>query len=508
MANKRESVVIPDLGGANQVDVLEVLVNAGDRIAIDDPLLTLEGDKATMDIPAPVAGVVVSVTVAVGDKVSEGDRILEVDMEAAAVAVESASEVGAPQASATQTVVIPDIGGDSAVDVLEILVAKGDIVAVDQGLLTLEGDKATMDIPSPFSGTITEILLKPGDKVRTGDSVLVLTTASSEALSSSAHPAAMVQPASSDEPASTPAHPVAPAATTDVYAGPAVRRIAMELNIPLSQVRPTGEKGRITKADLKQFLSSAQGGSQGGAAWSVAPLPTIDFAKFGRVTTEPLSKIKKISGANLHRNWVSIPHVTQFQEADITDMEAFRQQQRKQNDVRLTPLVFLMKAAVAALRRFPHFNASLSPDGEQLVLKSYFHIGVAVDTPAGLVVPVIRDVDQKGLVELSQELSVVSKTAREKGLSMAQMQGGCFSISSLGGIGGTAFTPIINAPEVAILGVSRSQLKPIYCEGVLEPRLMLPLSLSYDHRVIDGADGARFLMYFSECLADLRSLLL
>ncbi len=405
---------------------------------------------------------------------------------------------------------VPDIGGAEQVDVIDVLVKPGDVVAEEDALMTLEGDKATMDVPVPCAGVVREVKVAVGDKVSEGSLVLLLETEQADAVEAAVVPEKLT--ASSSELANPQKTVEKQAATTvgNIHASPIVRRLAREFDLDLGKIPATGDKGRITKEDVQRYVKARlQGG--GGAGLAISAAPMVDFSKFGEIETRPLSKIQKISGANLHRNWVSIPHVTQFGEADATGFEKFRQQQKviaEKQGIRLTPLVFIMKAVVSALQAFPHFNASLDASGEQLILKKYFHIGVAVDTPNGLVVPVIRDVDKKGLFDLSRELGEISQKAREKGLSMSEMQGGCFSVSSLGGIGGTAFTPIINAPEVAILGVSRSETKPVYVNGVLEPRLMLPLSLSYDHRVIDGADGARFLMHLIGCLSDIRQLLL
>lgn len=414
-----------------------------------------------------------------------------------------------------EKVLVPDIGGVKNVDVIEVFVKPGDSIKKDASLITLEGDKATMEVPSTVSGVIKKVAVKVGDKVSEGSLIVEV------AIESAAQPAAAPVKESSPSPQPPPpAESPKPAAasvaekelprarTEETHAGPAVRRLARELNIDLTQIPGSGEKGRVLKEDVQRYLKQGAGGG-----FSVPPAPQIDFSKFGEIEKKPLSKIQKSSGAGLHRNWISIPHVTQFGDADITELDAFRQSQKIKagdEEIKLTPLVFIIKAVIAALKAFPHFNASLDPSGEQLILKKYFHIGVAVDTPNGLVVPVIRDADQKGLTALAKELAAISKKARETGLSLTDMQGGCFSISSLGGIGGTAFTPIINAPEVAILGVSRTQTKPIYDEesGEWLPRLMLPLSLSYDHRVIDGADGARFLVYLANSLADIRTLLL
>lgn len=415
-----------------------------------------------------------------------------------------------------ELVTVPDIGGAEGVDVIEVFVKVGDTVAVEDPMVTLEGDKATMDIPSPVAGKVTTVKIKVGDKVSMGGPIIEVEL--SDGVSEAAETQEPVEkeevaPAVEEKTvapiAEAPKAP-APAAPTSLHTSPAVRRMARELELDLSAVQGTGNKGRITKADLRSYVKSGMGGGSG-SGLAVAPQPVVDFSKFGSVETLALTKIQKLSGKFLHRNWVSIPHVTQNAEADITDMEAFRKAEKDglaKQGVRLTPLVFLMKAAVAALKEFPKFNSSLAPSGEELIMKNYFHIGVAVDTPNGLVVPVIRDVDKKGLIELAQELGAISKKAREVGLSMAEMQGGCFTISSLGGIGGTSFTPIINAPEVAIMGVSRTQQKPVLKNGEWVARSMLPLSLSYDHRVIDGAAGARFATYFADRLQDLRKLLM
>ncbi len=419
------------------------------------------------------------------------------------------------------TVTIPDLGGASEAEVIEISVAPGDVVAVEDALLTLEGDKATMDVPSSAAGTIVEILVQVGDKLKTGDPVCIVADAGSIAADTATLVAQAGESAQekNSSAVTTKVQAVAAQVATptvqpttinnEVYAGPAVRRLAAMLDINLSAVTGTGDKSRITKEDVKKYLQGSN--ASGGSSLSLHPMPHIDFAQFGEITHSKLSKIQRLSGANLHRNWVQIPHVTQFAEADITELEIFRQQQKDaaaKAGVRLTALVFIMKAVVASLKQFPKFNSSLSADGNELILKKYFHIGVAVDTPSGLVVPVIRDVEQKSVFALARELAEISEKARTTGLAMRDMQGGCFTISSLGGIGGTAFTPIINAPEVAILGVSKSEQKPVFNNGSWDPRLMLPLCLSYDHRVIDGADGARFIMHLSSGLSDIRTLLL
>lgn len=426
---------------------------------------------------------------------------------------------------ADNEILVPDIGGASDVDVIEVLVKPGDVIKVDDTIITLESEKASMDVPADKAGVVVDVKVKVGDKLSEGDVILTLKVDESSATPKK--PAESTAP--SETPASKKAEPPKAAEKIsenspgelhfeesfsdvgDLNAGPGVRRIAREFGIDLNQIKGSGEKGRITKEDVQEYVKARLKGG-GGSGFALPSAPKVDFSKFGEIETEALSKIKKISGANLHRNWVTIPHVTQFEEVDITEMEAFRAEQKEAAEkmgCKLTPLVFIMKTVVAALQEFPLFNSSLDASGENLIMKKYFHIGVAVDTPNGLVVPVIRDVDKKDLFQLSKELGDISKKAREKGLGLADMQGGCFTISSLGGIGGTAFTPIINAPEVAILGVSRSQKKPVYQpDGSLIPRLMLPLSLSYDHRVIDGAQAARFIVYLAKCLADIRTLLL
>ena len=425
-------------------------------------------------------------------------------------------------------VVVPDIGNYKDVPVIEIMVKVGDAVKAEQSLLTLETDKATMDVPAPFDGVVKEVNVKVGDTISEGTLIFVLET--SAGVAPAAKPSAPAAPAAAAAPvkvavaaaalaasapavAATPANNAAPAGKA--HASPSVRSFARELGVDLAQIKGTAVKGRVSKDDVQNFVKSAlsqpRGAAGGTGGMQVLAMPVIDFAKFGAVESQPLSRIKKISGANLHRNWVSIPHVTQFDEADISEMEAFRKQigaEYAKQDIKITPLVFMLKAVVAALQKFPEFNASLDASGENLILKKYFHIGVAVDTPNGLMVPVLRDVDKKGLVQLAKELGEISAKARALKITAADMQGGCFSISSLGGIGGTAFTPIINAPEVAILGVSRASMKPVYQDGEFVPRLMLPLSLSYDHRVIDGASGARFTQYLAQVLTDIRRLAL
>jgi pyruvate dehydrogenase E2 component (dihydrolipoamide acetyltransferase) len=425
-----------------------------------------------------------------------------------------------------KNVVVPDIGNFKDVSVIEVAVKAGDTVKAEQALITVETDKASMEVPAPFDGMVKEVKVKVGDKVSEGSLIALMEASGAQAAAPATPPAAQAAAPAAPAPAPVavpaPATPAAAAATPasaapggKAHASPSIRRFARELGVDLSRVRGSGEKGRVTKDDVQNFVkqSLAGGGAAtgGGALPGLLPWPDVDFARFGAVDSKPLSRIKKISGANLHRNWVMIPHVTQFEEADISEMEAFRKElgaeYAKQN-IKITPLAFMLKACAITLKHFPDFNASLDASGENLILKKYIHIGVAVDTPDGLMVPVIRDVDQKGIVQLAKELGEVSARAREKKITAADMQGGCFTISSLGGIGGTSFTPIINAPEVAILGVSRSSMKPVWKDGEFVPRLMLPLSLSYDHRVIDGAMGARFTIYLAHVLSDMRRLAL
>lgn len=421
----------------------------------------------------------------------------------------------------TRQVLVPDIGNFKDVNVIEVAVKAGDSIKAEDTLITLETDKATMDVPSPFAGVVKELKIKTGDKVSAG-SLIALVEVSGEAVrapasASEAPPQQAIAPTPVAPAAHTPSSPaqatsyLLPATGPQAHASPSIRRFARELGVDLTQVKGSAHKGRVTKEDVQNFVKAALAQPRSGGGLQVAEMPVINFSQFGPVEARPLSRIKKLSGAYLHRNWVSIPHVTQHDEADITEMEAWRKQlvaEYAAQNVKITPLAFLLKAVVETLQQFPEFNASLDANGEILVLKKYFYIGVAVDTPEGLVVPVLRDVNQKGLVQLAKELGEISARAREKKISAAEMQGGCFTISSLGGIGGSFFTPIINAPEVAILGVSRANMRPVWKDGKFEPRLMLPLSLSYDHRVIDGAAGARFVTYLSQVLGDIRRLAL
>ena len=559
-------IQVPDIGDFDEVGVIELLVKPGDTVKAEQSLITVESDKASMEIPSSHAGVVKDLRVQVGDKVKQGSVVLTLEVvgavsesnstpaqsQQAQAAIEkiaktptpSAAPVAAPAPDAAAPVGpievrVPDIGDFKDVAVIELLVKPGDTVKLEQSLFTVESDKASMEIPSPAAGVIKELKVKIGDTVNIGDLVAVLegsagnapaavapaAPAASAAPVPAAAVAAAAPPATAIASASVPAHqPGTPAAGLP-HASPSVRKFARELGVPLDEVRGTGPKGRITQDDIQGFTKAVMGGatqtkaqaakapaaSSGGSGegLNLLPWPKVDFAKFGPVERKDLSRIKKISGANLHRNWVVIPHVTNHDDADITDLEAFRVQFNQENEksgVKVTMLAFMIKAAVAALKKFPEFNSSL--DGDQLVMKNYFHIGFAADTPNGLVVPVIRDADQKGIVQISQEMGDLAKKARDGKLGPADMTGGCFSISSLGGIGGRYFTPIINAPEVAIMGVCKSSLEPQWDGTQFAPRLMLPLSLSWDHRVIDGASAARFNVYFASLLADFRRIVM
>ena len=545
-------VKVPDIGDFKEVEVIELLVRPGDTVAVDQSLLTVESDKASMEIPSSHAGVVKEMKVKLGDKVSEGTLVLMLDAAGAAAAAAAApapaamaapapaAAVAAPAAPSAAAatgpieVRVPDIGDFDEVAVIEVFVKPGDAVKVEQSLITVESDKASMEIPSSHAGVVSDVKVKLGDKVAKGSLIAVL----QGAVGSAAAPAAAAPVATAGMPA--PAAPSASVAHTPPtaalppheptvpsgklpHASPSIRRLARELGVPLDEVKGTGPKGRITQADVESFVKGVMAGAVQTAAQKakapaaagagtfpgLLPWPQVDFAKFGPVERKDLSRIKKISGANLHRNWVMIPHVTNNDEADITDLEALRLQLNKENEksgIKITMLGFVIKAVVAALQKFPQFNASL--DGDQLVYKHYFHIGFAADTPNGLVVPVLKDADKKGLMQISQEMSDLAKKARDGKLGPAEMTGGCFSISSLGGIGGTHFTPIINAPEVAILGLSKGTMKPVWDGKTFQPRLTLPLSLSYDHRVIDGASAARFNAYIGQILADFRRVLL
>ncbi|WP_285410985.1 dihydrolipoyllysine-residue acetyltransferase [Variovorax sp. efr-133-TYG-130] len=553
-------VKVPDIGDFDEVAVIEVLVKVGDTVKAEQSLITVESDKASMEIPSSTAGVVKELKVEVGSKVKEGSVVLVLEAEgagAAAPAPAAAPAAAAPApapapaaaapapaaapaaASGPVEVKVPDIGDFKDVAVIELLVKVGDTVKAEQSLITVESDKASMEIPSSAAGVLKELKVKVGDTVNIGDLIAVLegTAAAAPAPAQAAAAATASAPAPAPAPAAAApapaASPAAAAAPHDPtvaptgklpHASPSVRKFARELGVPLEEVKGSGLKGRITQEDIQSFTKAVMsgqvstkasaakapaGGGGDGAALGLIPWPKVDFTKFGTVERKDLSRIKKLSGANLHRNWVMIPHVTNNDEADITELEAFRVSTNKENEksgVKVTMLAFVIKAVVAALKKFPEFNTSL--DGDQLVYKQYYNIGFAADTPNGLVVPVLKDADKKGILQISAEMGELAKKARDGKLGSADMQGGCFSISSLGGIGGTHFTPIINAPEVAILGLSKSAMKPVWDGKQFVPRLTLPMSLSYDHRVIDGALAARFNAYLGQVLADYRRILL
>ncbi|MCY1204976.1 Dihydrolipoyllysine-residue acetyltransferase component of pyruvate dehydrogenase complex [compost metagenome] len=547
-------VKVPDIGDFDEVAVIEVLVKVGDTVKAEQSLITVESDKASMEIPSSTAGVVKEIKVAVGDKVKEGSVVLVVEAEGAAAAAPApaaapaaaapaaavaapAPVAAAPVASGPVEVKVPDIGDFKDVAVIELLVKVGDTIAAEQSLITVESDKASMEIPSSAAGVLKELKVKVGDTVNIGDLIAVLegaagaaapASAPAPAQAAAAAPAAATAsapaPAAAAPAAAAPAHQPTSAPTGSLpHASPSVRKFARELGVPLEEVKGSGLKGRITQEDVQNFTKAvmsgqastkasaakAPAGGGDGAALGLIPWPKVDFTKFGTVERKDLSRIKKLSGANLHRNWVMIPHVTNNDEADITELEAFRVSTNKENEksgIKVTMLAFVIKAVVAALKKFPDFNTSL--DGDQLVYKQYYNIGFAADTPNGLVVPVLKDADKKGILQISAEMGELAKKARDGKLGSADMQGGCMSISSLGGIGGTHFTPIINAPEVAILGLSKGQMKPVWDGKQFVPRLTLPLSLSYDHRVIDGALAARFNAYLGQVLADYRRILL
>ncbi|AJO90797.1 TPA: pyruvate dehydrogenase complex dihydrolipoyllysine-residue acetyltransferase [Haemophilus influenzae] len=563
-----KQIQIPDIG-SDEVTVTEVMVNVGDTISVDQSIINVEGDKASMEVPAPEAGVVKEILVKVGDKVSTGTPMLVLEAAGAAPAADEPTApvadaptapvvATAPTASAIVEVNVPDIGGDE-VNVTEIMVAVGDTITEEQSLITVEGDKASMEVPAPFGGVVKEILVKSGDKVSTGSLIMrfeVLGAAPAASASAStsapqtAAPATTAQAPQAAAPATTAQAPQAAAPDTTAqaaqsnnnvsglsqeqveastgyaHATPVIRRLAREFGVNLDKVKGTGRKGRIVKEDIEAYVKTAVkayesgataqatgNGVANGAGLGLLPWPKVDFSKFGEIEEVELSRINKISGANLHRNWVIIPHVTHFDKADITDLEAFRKEQnalaeKQKLGVKITPVVFIMKAVAKALEAYPRFNSSITEDAQRLILKKYINIGVAVDTPNGLVVPVFKNVNKKGIIELSRELMEVSKKAREGKLTASDMQGGCFTISSLGGIGTTHFAPIVNAPEVAILGVSKSSMEPVWNGKEFAPRLILPMSLSFDHRVIDGADGARFISYLGSVLADLRRLVM
>lgn len=579
-----EQVLVPDVGEAEDVEVIELLVAVGDVINADASIVVLESDKASMEIPSPCGGKVVSIAVSEGDKVKEGSLLLEIESEEDTADTDSAAEssdessdessakstaqVGEPEVSAPEAAApsdenresdpvsagadkavdnrpppllelgskvetakvlsVPDVGDAQEVVVVEVLVEQGSSVEDGDSVVVLESDKASMEIPADFSGVVGEIYVHEGDQVKEGDPLIsIIAQVDVEAASPAAEqqkadvprdtekqPATPIEPASQAPAAASPSPEVTDPKTSDskrLHAGPAVRKQAREYGVDLADVKGTGREGRILKEDIQEFVKTRLSSPAGSATSGIPAIPDIDFAKWGEIEILPLSRIRKASARNLHRSWLNVPHVTQFDEADITDLEDFRrtQNQRLQADnIKVTPLAFLIMAVVDALKKYPRFNSSIASDYEHLVLKSYYNIGIAVETEDGLMVPVLKDADKKGVVELARESAALAAQARDKKLSMDAMQGATFTISSLGGIGGTAFTPIVNAPEVAILGVSRSKMSPVYNGTAFEPRLMLPLSLSYDHRAIDGAEAARFTHYLTQVLADIRMMVL
>lgn len=544
----RLQITVPDLGDFSDVEIIEVLVSPGDTVAAEDGLITLETDKAAMDVPAPADGVIESLSVSVGDSVSKGDVIGEMttagasegesapagdaaeaspESEVPAPAIEATDKIEGAAAGGEQTLVVPDLGDFADVDVIEVHVSEGDTISVDDSLVTLETDKAAMDVPATASGTVKQVLVKPGDTVSQGSAVVVVdavaatpadTQTTKPPVAAAAEPAkpapakAAVQTPPAARPAKAELPPIDEAGFSRAHAGPSVRKLARELGVNLAQVKGSGPKERILHDDVKAFVKAVMesGGPAATGAASLPEVPTFDYAKFGAVDVQPLTRIQKISGPRLQASWINLPHVTQHDLADITELEARRQELKgpaRERGIGLTPLAFIMKACIAALKEFPKVNASLSDDGKSLVYKQYYHLGFAADTENGLVVPVIRDADRMDVYELATSLGELSLAAREGKLKVDQMQGASFTISSLGGIGGTAFTPIVNAPEVAILGVSRSAMQPVWNGSEFEPRLMLPLSFSYDHRVIDGAYAVRFTTFLSQALSDVDKLL-
>ncbi|HCL5328300.1 TPA: pyruvate dehydrogenase complex dihydrolipoyllysine-residue acetyltransferase [Salmonella enterica] len=521
-----KEVHVPDIGG-DEVEVTEVMVKVGDKVEAEQSLITVEGDKASMEVPAPFAGTVKEIKINTGDKVSTGSLIMVFDVagEAGAAAPAKAEAATTPAATGKKDVNVPDIGGDE-VEVTEVMVKVGDKVEAEQSLITVEGDKASMEVPAPFAGTVKEIKISIGDKVKTGSLIMVFEVegAAPAAAPAKQEAAAPAPAAKAEKPAAAPAAKAegkSEFAENDAYvhATPLIRRLAREFGVNLAKVKGSGRKGRILREDVQAYVkeaikrAEAAPAAAGGGIPGMLPWPKVDFSKFGEVEEVELGRIQKISGANLSRNWVMIPHVTHFDKTDITDLEAFRKQQnaeaeKRKLDVKYTPVVFIMKAVAAALEQMPRFNSSLSEDGQRLTLKKYINIGVAVDTPNGLVVPVFKDVNKKSVTELSRELTTISKKARDGKLTAGEMQGGCFTISSIGGLGTTHFAPIVNAPEVAILGVSKSAMEPVWNGKEFVPRLMMPISLSFDHRVIDGADGARFITIINNMLSDIRRLVM
>ena len=524
-----KEVNVPDIGG-DEVEVTEILVKVGDTVAAEQSLITVEGDKASMEVPAPFAGTVKEIKINTGDKVSTGSLIMIFEVAGAAPAAAPAqtaapAPAAAPAAGGVKDVNVPDIGGDE-VEVTEVMVKVGDKVAAEQSLITVEGDKASMEVPAPFAGVVKELKVNVGDKVKTGSLIMIFEVegAAPAAAPAKQEAAAPAPAAKAEAPAAAPAAKAegkSEFAENDAYvhATPLIRRLAREFGVNLAKVKGTGRKGRILREDVQAYVkeaikrAEAAPAATGGGIPGMLPWPKVDFSKFGEIEEVELGRIQKISGANLSRNWVMIPHVTHFDKTDITELEAFRKQQneeaaKRKLDVKITPVVFIMKAVAAALEQMPRFNSSLSEDGQRLTLKKYINIGVAVDTPNGLVVPVFKDVNKKGIIELSRELMTISKKARDGKLTAGEMQGGCFTISSIGGLGTTHFAPIVNAPEVAILGVSKSSMEPVWNGKEFMPRLMMPISLSFDHRVIDGADGARFITIINNMLSDIRRLVM
>ena len=530
MSSTRE-ILVPDIGDFKDVPILEVFIKPGDSIAKDAPIITMESEKSTLDIPSEIAGTIAEVKVKPGDRVSKGSLLAIVQVasngqNSAPAQAPSTPSASAPVASTqTETLaefVVPDIGDFKDVPIIEIFMRVGEEIAKDAPIITMESEKSTLDVPAPFSGTVKELKVKAGDRVSAGTVLATVLTAQAgkpnEPVPAAAPAPTVATAAPAPEKTAAPAPLAAepPSSNGPVHASPSIRRFARELGVTLSAVKGTGPNGRITREDVQSWVKRTLNGAVSGNGNGVAPAggglnllpwPKVDFAAFGPIERVPLSRIKKLSGPNLHRNWVMIPHVTQNDEADITELEALRKQlNAEQADAKVTMLAFLVIASVATLKRFPDFNSSL--EGDELVQKRYYHIGFAADTPQGLMVPVIRDADKKGVLEIARESSALAKKARDGKLTASEMQGGTFTISSLGGIGGTSFTPIINAPEVAILGVTKAAMKPVWDGKAFQPRLILPLSLSYDHRVIDGASAARFCVALAQTLADLRRALL
>ncbi|KAA1175816.1 dihydrolipoyllysine-residue acetyltransferase [Marinobacter salinexigens] len=536
-----QEIKVPDLGGADEVEVIEIIVGEGESVAEEDPILTVESDKASVELPAPSAGKITRITVKVGDKVREGDVVgmIETDgdsgaaeapaaeekAEAPAEAVDEAPEPAPKKAGGTRREIIkvPSLDGFDNVPVIEINVSEGDTIDAESALVTVESDKATMEVPTPFAGKIEKILVKEGDKLSEGDDLVEMTIEEEGGEESPAPESTPAAPSAKSEEAPKPAAAPQPQGGTyevpapgaKVHAGPAVRKLARELGADLARVKGSGPKGRIIKDDVHAYVKSQlQQVQQGGSVGTGSGIPGVklpDFSQFGDIEKESMSRMMAVTATNMQRSWLNVPHVTQFEDADITDMEAFRKAQKvagEKRGVKMTPLPFLLKACATALAELPQFNVSIDMEKKEVIRKKYIHIGIAVDTPHGLMVPVIRDVDKKGLWELAAESAELAQKARDKQLKPAEMQGACFTITSLGGIGGTAFTPIVNTPEVAILGVSKAAMKPVWDGKEFQPRLMLPLSLSYDHRAVNGADAARFTSALAQSLGDIRTLLL